>query len=107
MAHYAGMLQQRMGESGKAEAMYRQALVIGRQQDPTGVWQAFPLFGLSILIAPNDRPGAAELDRQRYELLALNRGVDDGFTALAMILWSRDRILAGKPGGACRRRWKR
>ena len=100
IARYAGMLHQRMGEYDKAEAMYRQSLVIGRQQDPTGTWQAFPLFGLAILIASKDPAGAADLDHQRYELFVRNRGADDGLTALAMILWSRHRILAGEPGDA-------
>jgi tetratricopeptide (TPR) repeat protein len=81
IAHYAGMLHQRTGEYDKAEAMYRQSLVIGSQQDPNGTWQAFPMFGLAILIVPKDPAGAAELDRHRYELLVRNRGADDGFTA--------------------------
>ena len=100
IAHYAGMLHQRTGEYDKAEAMYRQALAIGRQVDPTGGWQAFPMFGLAILIVPKDPAGAVELDRQRYELLVRNRGADDGFTALAMILWARHRVLAGEPSDA-------
>ncbi len=97
IAHYAGMLHQRYNQLDQAEAMYRQALVIGRQQDTTGTWQAFPLFGLAILIASKDPSGAAELDRQRYELLLHNRGADDGLTALAMILWARHRVIAGQP----------
>jgi serine/threonine protein kinase len=100
MAHYAGMLHQRTGEYDKAEAMYRQALIIGRQQDTTGTWQAFPMFGLAILIVPKDPAGAVELDRQRYEILARNRGADDGLTTLAMILWARHRVIAGQPGDA-------
>ncbi len=100
MAHYAGMLHQRTGEYDKAEAMYRQALIIGRQQDTTGTWQAFPMFGLAILIVPKDPRGAVELDRQRYEILVRNRGADDGLTALAMILWARHRVIAGEPGEA-------
>jgi hypothetical protein len=55
---------------------------------------------LAILIAPKNPAGAAELDRQRYELLVRNRGAVDGFTALAMILWARHRVLAGEPGDA-------
>jgi tetratricopeptide (TPR) repeat protein len=100
IAHYAGMLHQRTGEFDKAEAMYRQALVIGRQQDTTGTWQAFPMFGLAILIAPKDPAAAAELDRQRYEILVRDRGADDGLTALAMILWARHRVIAGQPADA-------
>jgi hypothetical protein len=58
------------------------------------------MFGLAILIAPKDPAGAAELDRQRYEILARNRGGDDGLTALAMILWARHRVITGQPGDA-------
>jgi eukaryotic-like serine/threonine-protein kinase len=100
IAHYAGMLHQRTGEYDKAEAMYRQSLVVGRQQDPNGTWQAFPMYGLAMLIASKDPAGSAELDRQRYELLVRNRGVDDGMTALAMILWARHRVIARQPGDA-------
>jgi tetratricopeptide (TPR) repeat protein len=84
----------------QAEDLYRKALAIGRQEDPNGFWQAFPLFGLAILIAPRDPAGAAELSRQRYELFVSHRGLDEPNTAIAKILWARQRSDAGELGEA-------
>jgi tetratricopeptide (TPR) repeat protein len=90
------VMLQNEGKMKQAEAMYREALAIGRREDPNGLWQGSVLFGLSIVIAPRDPAGAAELSRQRYELLASRRGIEDGHTAVAKILWIRQRAEAGE-----------
>jgi serine/threonine-protein kinase len=94
MAHRAIMLQNEHKRAA-AEAMYRKALAVGREEDPTGFWQADPLFGLATLIAPTDPKGAADLSRQRYELLASRLGKDHPETAISLILWARQRADAG------------
>lgn len=99
MAHRAIMLQNERKRAA-AEAMYRKALAVGRQEDPTGFWQADPLFGLATLIAPTDPKGAADLSRQRYELLASRLGKDHPETAISLILWARQRADAGEVGDA-------
>jgi serine/threonine protein kinase/Tfp pilus assembly protein PilF len=99
IAHRAIMLQNE-GKLKQAEAMYRQALAIGRQEDPNGFWQATTLLGLATVIAPRDPAGAAEISRQRYELIASHRGLDSADTAVAKILWARQRGDAGELGEA-------
>jgi tetratricopeptide (TPR) repeat protein len=95
MAHQAIMLQNE-GKRAAAETLYRKALAVGRREDPNGFWQALPLLGLATLIAPNDPAGAAELSRRRYELIAAHNGPDHGKTAIARILWLRQRADAGQ-----------
>jgi len=46
------LILQDQGKYRKAEAMYRRALSIGRDEDPVGMWQATPLLGLATLVAP-------------------------------------------------------
>ena len=94
------IMLQNEGKRNQAEAMYRKALAIGRQEDPNGYWQAPVLFGLATLIAPKDPAGAAEISRQRYELIAGHVGQDNAQTAIAKILWARQRGDAGEPGEA-------
>jgi tetratricopeptide (TPR) repeat protein len=94
------LMLQNEGRMKQAETMYREALALGRREDPNGLWQASALFGLAILIAPRDPAGAAELSRQRYEMLAGHRGLDDGHTAVARTLWVRQRADAGELGDA-------
>jgi eukaryotic-like serine/threonine-protein kinase len=99
MSHRAGMLngEQKFDE---AEAMLRNALAIGRQEDPDGVWQADPLYELCVLIARKDRVAAVQIARQRYELLASHLGQDNAQTAIAKIMWVRGRAAIGLPGDA-------
>lgn len=99
MGHRAIMLQNE-GKRDQAETMYRKALAIGRQEDPNGFWQTSVLFGLATVIAPRDHAGAAELSRQRYQLIASHRGQDNAETAVAKILWARQRGDAGELGEA-------
>jgi tetratricopeptide (TPR) repeat protein/predicted Ser/Thr protein kinase len=99
MGGRAVMLQNE-GKRKEAEAMYREALAIGRREDPNGFWQVFPLFGLATLVAPVDHAGGAELARQRYELIASHLGPDSAVTANAKILWARMRADAGELGEA-------
>jgi len=94
MAH-SGIMFQNEGKRDQAEAIYRQALAVGREEDPDGEWQEFPLFALSTLIAPKYPAEAAQLARQRYELMASHEG-DDGATAVSKILWVRMRTDAGE-----------
>jgi tetratricopeptide (TPR) repeat protein len=95
-----GIMLQNEGKSAQAEAMFRKTLAIGRQEDPNGTWQALPLLGLATLMAPRDPAGAAELSRQRYEVLASHYGADHAYTAVAKILWARQRADAGELGQA-------
>jgi len=95
-----GMMLQTEGKRVEAEAMYRKSLAIGRQEDPNGFWQAGALLGLATLIAPRDHAGAAEISRQRYELIASHQGEDNAQTAIAKILWARQRGDAGELGVA-------
>lgn len=99
LAHRAIMFQND-GKRAAAEVLYRKALAVGRQEDPNGFWQADPLFGLATLIAPRDPKGAADLSRQRYELLASRLGSDHPETAISLILWVRQRADAGDLGDA-------
>jgi tetratricopeptide (TPR) repeat protein len=55
---------------------------------------------LATIIAPRDLAGAAELSRQRYEVLASHYGPDNPGAAVAKILWARQRADAGEPGDA-------
>jgi len=95
-----GIMLQNEGKRAKAEAMDRKALAIGRQEDPNWMGQALPLLGLATLIAPRDPAGAAELSRQRYEVIASHQGPDHANTAVAKILWARQRADAGELGEA-------
>lgn len=97
---HRGIMLQNGHKARTAEAMYRQALAVGRSEDPDGFWQAEPLFGLATVIAPRDPAGAAEFSRQRYELLASHLGPDHAETAISKILWARQRADAGDPADA-------
>jgi tetratricopeptide (TPR) repeat protein len=99
MTHRAIILQNE-GKRDAPEAMYRRALAIGRREDPNGFWQVDPLLFLATLLAPKDHAGAAELSRQRYELIASHVGPDHPETAIAKILWARQRGDAGEHGEA-------
>jgi tetratricopeptide (TPR) repeat protein len=99
MSHRAGML----GEEGKideAEAMYRNALAIGRREDPDGYWQAYTLHFLAALIAPRDLPAATELSKEYYEVCERNLGPDSAETAAAKLFWMRQRAEARNPSDA-------
>jgi serine/threonine-protein kinase len=93
-----GVMLYNEGKQTEAEAMYRKALALGRQEDPNGVWQALPLLGLATLIGPWDPAGAADAAHQRYEVLASHFGSDNPNTAIAKILWARKRADAGDLG---------
>jgi serine/threonine-protein kinase len=97
VAHRA-VISYNEGKLDEAEAMYRQALAIGRQEDPNGLWQVFTLFGLAATIGRKDPAGAAELLHQRYELFVSHLGTDHVGTAVARILWGRYRADAGDLG---------
>jgi eukaryotic-like serine/threonine-protein kinase len=99
MSHRAGML----GEEGKiveAEAMYRNALAIGRREDPDGYWQAYTLHFLAAMIAPRDLPAATELARECYQVCERNLGPDSAETAAAKLFWMRQRAEARNPSDA-------
>jgi len=95
MGHLADLINQE-GKSQEAVAMLRNALAIGRREDPDGIWQADPLYRLAVLVSRNDRVAATDLARQRYELFLHNLGPDNAQTAVARILWSRGRARAGE-----------
>lgn len=55
MSRQAGLLNT-AGKDKEAEALYRKALAVGRQEDPDGYWQTIPLHFLGILIARRNIP---------------------------------------------------
>jgi serine/threonine protein kinase len=97
MSHRAGTLGDE-GRGGEAEALYRKALAIGRQEDPGGYWQSYPLHFLSMLIARRDPPAAAELAREAYEICERALGPDNFETAAAKLFWIRARSEGRNPG---------
>lgn len=102
LSHRAGMLADE-GNPGdesrlaEAEALYRKALAIGREEDPDGLWQAYPLHFLAILISSHDPRASADLARQYYEVTKRNLGPDHPETAAAELFWMRARADGGDP----------
>lgn len=102
MTSLAGML----GEEGKfaeAEAMTREALAIGRTQDPGGGWEVAPLYELGILRSRQaDAAGAAEFARERYDNMLRHLGADHLYTATSQVMWARGLAETGNVDEAIR-----
>jgi len=101
LSHRAGMLADE-GKRDEAEAMYRNALTIGRKENPNGMWQTFPLHFLALLIASRDLPAATDLAWQCYQVCDRALGPDNAETAAAKLFWMRERGAGGDPGDDAR-----
>ena len=83
--------------SAERERLYRQALEVGRQEAPGGLWEGNPLIGLASLYAGReDFKAAREFAQRRYELFLKYHGSRRATTAAAEILWARYRAAAGE-----------
>jgi TolB-like protein len=78
------------------EALYRQALEIGRKESP-GAWEVRPLNGLAQMSAGRrDFENAADFYRQSYEVSRKYNGPDHAGTAEAAVHWARSRVRIGE-----------
>jgi tetratricopeptide (TPR) repeat protein len=95
MTRRSAMLMQE-GKSDEAEATALQALAVGRQEDPGGLWEGVPVYLLMIIRSRrHDFASAAEFARQSYELSVKYTGPDGADSASALMLWARYRAEAG------------
>jgi serine/threonine protein kinase len=98
ITHLAAQLQ-RDGEYAQAEAKYREALEIGRKDEPGGFWETGPLHGLMQLRArEGDFQAAVDFARQAHEVCLRTVGPDSPATASNAIVWIRYRADAGERG---------
>jgi tetratricopeptide (TPR) repeat protein len=85
------------GNYDEAEALYKNSLTIGRQEDPGGYWEMDPLFGLTNASArKGDFAAAKEFARQRYEVAVRFEGPDHVDAAVSKMIWARHRAEMGE-----------
>jgi tetratricopeptide (TPR) repeat protein len=78
------------------EALYRQALEIGRKES-SGAWEVRPLNGLAQMSAGRrDFENAADFYRQSYEVSRKYYGPDHASTAETAVHWARSRTRIGE-----------
>ena len=78
------------GQNSDAEEINRQALAIGRQEQPGGSWELEPLYELQMSRErAGDIAGARELARQEVEVMEHNVGPNHLMTAVARVSWGR------------------
>lgn len=85
------------GRYGDAESVLRNALSVGRQEDPGAMWETAPLLRLAWLYSKQRRwAEGAEAGRRMLEISQSIVGPDSVDTANARLVWARNAVMIGQ-----------